>query len=494
MYLKLKIVVLRYTLLNMLRIYCDSNIYRYLNPTHPSYRHELFQAFDDLKGKMLFTFSDAHLDDLKNSDKEYALRDLELMTQYVNDNYFMHDFVRAKRTGPYLATPLEAFSNIDYEAYNRVMQNPFDFESLLSGVDEYPETKPLKQLMSSFYDLPIAAFTGDLHQYTNRDYSGDRRNFPAISETMTVREVLGGLWPYSKMLLEDKREFTRLRQFIASYINKDEYNFEKWGMAFNERFRLSPLGKSYMESIENMLTENQKENDYQRFNYAYTMLETYNITQERKRSGLKKFDLQSLNNDAHHAWYASFSDYLVTDDKGLQVKANIVYQLVKFPTKVLSSSDFINHRRLILGHEETIQSLLKSLNFDLKHSLQLHEWKDPYTNKVVLTYKPTHNYFNYFNRLQIVNSDDKKYLVLYCDRDCHANFMMYREVEILVGKLHNILGEDLHGRGKYKMEENNAYASNENIREWLFDGIGFFLTVASKSWGSTICLGVEFRN
>ena len=46
-------------------------------------------------------------------------------------------------------------------------------------------------------------------------------------------------------------------------MNKDDFSFENWGMAFNELLKQSPLGKSYLEVIENMLTENQKKDLYQ---------------------------------------------------------------------------------------------------------------------------------------------------------------------------------------------------------------------------------------
>ena len=85
-----------------------------------------------MKDKILFTFfSDAHLDDLKDSVKEYAEKDLGLMGTYVKDNYFLHDLIKDKGTGPYLVTPLEAFQGKDYDAYNKTLENPFDIDSLL---------------------------------------------------------------------------------------------------------------------------------------------------------------------------------------------------------------------------------------------------------------------------------------------------------------------------------------------------------------------------
>jgi hypothetical protein len=146
---------------------------------------------------------------------------------------------------------------------------------------------------------------------------------------------------------------------------------------------------------------------------------------------------------------------------------------------------------LLLGQEETLQSFLTSLNHDLKHSIQLYERKDPFKNEMVNTFKTGHSYFNYFNRLQLIQSDGYTFMALYCDRESHASFMMYREIEVLVGKLITMLGKDADQRGVYQMDENDMYQNDEYIRQWYLNGMKFRLLTASKAWGSTICLGIE---
>lgn len=477
----------------MIRIYCDSNIYRYLKPGHPSYNPELTDVFEVLKDKMLFTFSDAHLDDLKNSDFKYAEQDLLLMGNYVKDNYFMHDFIDDKQTGPYLATPLEAFSGKDYNAYENTLNNPFDTDNLFNGLDDFPQGKLMKQLMTSFLDMPVGLLSG---QHSTADIKPSDKAlldkvFPNYNPMMSFRELMDNMWPFSKSLLQNKKEFKEFRKLIAAYMDREEYSFEKWGMAFNERFKNSTLGKSYMDTIENMLVESQKKDLYQKFNHAYTMLEIYNITKERQGKSAKGFNMQSLHTDALHAWYASFSDYLVTDDKGLQVKASIVYQLLGLHTKILSSKEFVNHKTILLGQEENLPNFLASLSHDLKHSMQLYESVDPFKNELVNTFKPQHPYFNYFNRYQVINSDGFTFIAFYCDRESHASFVLYREIELLVAKLNAMLGPDVDNRGGYLMEENNKYEEDEYIRKWVFNGMHFRLLKASKSWGNTICLGLE---
>jgi hypothetical protein len=72
---------------DMLRIYLDSNVYRYIKPKHPSFNKDLNSLMDALAGELLFIYSGAHLDDLKTSVDPYRTEDLKLMEKYVNTNY-----------------------------------------------------------------------------------------------------------------------------------------------------------------------------------------------------------------------------------------------------------------------------------------------------------------------------------------------------------------------------------------------------------------------
>lgn len=459
-------------------------------PKHPSYNPELLDVFESLKDKMLFTFSDAHLDDLKDSEFEYAKKDLLVMERYVKDNYFAHYFVKDLGTSVYLATPLTAFQDKNYKLYNEVLENPYDLDHLFSEFDDFPELGMVKSLLKTMYSVPIGAFAGyETREVDDKGQELIDRMVPGYNPFMTIGDFMQGMWPYSKSLLHDKKEFTELRRYIASYMKNDEYGFEKWGMAFNERMKNSTIGKSYLEMIENMLSTNQKKDLYQKFNYAYTLLETYNVTQERKKKGLKQFNMQSLNTDAHHAWFGSFNDYLITDDKGLQIKANIVYQLLKLPTKVLSSKDFINYKTIILGQEETIEKFSSSLNYDLKHSLLLSQEPDLLSSDSTSVFIPTHPYFNYFNRYQL--NEEKKSITFFCNRKSHASFMMYREIQLLIRKLNLLLGEDIDNRGEYEMNENEKYKDRAILRTWFNGNYKFAIYTSYGNWGSSVCLNLE---
>ena len=441
---------------------------------------------------MLFSFSDAHLDDLKDSPRHYVEADLLLMGKYVNDNYFMHDLIREKKTIPYLATPIVAFNDKDYEAYDQVLKNPFDLDNLFKELDDTPYTEVIKGALKSVYEMPLPHIDiDDKSDLKAKEFTD--KVIPSYNENMNISDLMTDIWPYSKSLLENENELSGLRRFIASYLDKEDISFELWGLEFNERFKNSPFGKTFIEMVEGVLTENEKNNFYQKFNRVYCFLEIFNITQERSGKKLKKFDLESLYIDAHHAWYASFNDFLVSDDKGLQVKAAIMYSLFNIPTKILSSTNFVNMKSILIDQEETYEKFKASFIYDIKHSMQLYNRVDPLKGEEINTFKTSHPYFNYFNRYQIIKSkEDTPLYVFYCERESHGDFFMYREIELIVNKLTVMLGLDSAGKGVYDFEEIHRYQVGDYIRQWNIGNLRFSLLTSSVSWGTPLCLSITF--
>src|SRR5258708_14852330 len=136
------------------------------------------------------------------------------------------------------------------------------------------------------------------------------------------------------------------------------------------------------------------------------MLEVFGITNERSGKEGKDFAVERLNTEGIDDYFASYTDYFVTDDKGLQMKAHILYQLFKLPTKVLSTRDLLNSQTILMNREETLDTLSASLRHDLAHSLQLFRKQNIGDNSVTETYKTESIYFNYFNRLQLMRTQN----------------------------------------------------------------------------------------
>jgi len=482
----------------MLRVYADSNIYRVLVPAHPSHSTDLKATFDALKDKLLFSFSEAHMDDLKNSIEEYIRKDLAFMEQFVLDNYMAYDRVQSKSLQFWLKTPQQAFDQIDYAAAKSATTNPFDLSALASGFDDVPEAKVLITMLDKLFDLPLYGFIPDFDVSKMDEKSALMMNkmISGFGSPMSLRQMMNSILPYGNALLNDDKEVTELRKYIGEYLDRDTYSFEKWGLGFDEKFRETAFGKSFLDVIDGMLVNNQKDDFQLKFSYAYSALEIFNVTKEKKRGGgVKKFDFDSLHIDGMHAYYASYCDYLVTDDKGLQVKAHILYNLFGFRTKVMSSQDFSNVMTLLLGQEETYAKLIDSLKFDIEHSMQIREVPDFATGTTYKTYKTTHTYFNYFNRMQTID-DPNSSIALFCNRGhFEGNNFLFREIQLLVNKMMNVFGPDDENMGEFKMEENKKIVPDYLVRQWTKSTVTFSLNaIYRSSFGNLLCLIIDFTN
>ncbi len=479
------------------RIYCDSNVYRILKSDHPYHKVELHNTFEELKDKFLFVFSDAHLDDLSESIPKYRDNDLEFMGRHVKDNFFSFDHVSKKEFQCLLATPMEAYKGKDYAAVRRFEKDPWNFDNLFPDDPEMPELNALNKLLKSYLELPITALAPafDMSTLDEKNKAMMDNILPGYHSGMSIREMMESSSPFSAALLTDDKKVTELRKFIAKYINRDNYSFETWGMSFNEKFKETGFGKTFLEMVDSTLGEKQKDDFYLRFTNAYSLLEMYNITQEKKSGGgLKKFDYSSLNTDAMHAYYASYCDYLVTDDKGLQVKAQILYQMFVIPTKILSIQDLLDMRSLFAGQEETIDRFTEAMKYDMSHAFMITDKYSFKSDSKISTYKTTHNYFNYFNRFQIIRDQESTSLVFYCERLGPGNFVMYRETELLVGKLMRLFGYDLEKIGPYTFAENNYPDEQHAFRRWKHGDFGISLVHSRPDWGNFLCLCFDFLN
>ncbi len=467
----------------MIRYYFDSQIFRYLN-TDKQYDAVLLEVMESLREKVIMCYSDAHLDDLSASQQPYIDRDLEIMTRYVKDNFFSHDQIK-KRTSCFLVEPIEAFHSKDYAKAKEYEANPLlVLDNLLKDafIDDGDESglgELFRTTVNSLFDLPIADYKSLTEKIPLDDEAQKMlSNLIPKKDILTIRDIAQQAFPYGSLIGNDKKEFSVLRNFTTKYLTED-ISFESWGLDFDSKMANSSLGKDFISFVESSMSDSQKGDFYYKFNYAYTLLEIFGVDREQK-----KFTYKNLYNDACHAYYASYSDFLITNDKGLQAKAYILYSIFGIKTKVITMDDFKKMKSLLLSKEEDYETFTNTLVFDLESALQISEWKSLEKNSMIRTYLPQHHYFNYFNRLNVVNEEGRKqYVTLYCKRHEHANLYMYAEIELLTKKLMTLLGMDDDNKGAFLVEERdekkNKFSDDEYIRRWTIKNLQFSLFTSS---------------
>lgn len=474
----------------MIRYYLDSNIYRFMKPEHPSHQPELRNTVDQAKGKVLFVFSDAHLVDLKNSINPYRDADLRFMEEYVEDNYFAVDINLEFQC--YLANPFSAFYSKDYQAAENIYKNFSAIADIFDQLGDIPESPNFKYLFNAFLNRPLS-FTRSLPDPEKMDSENKNllfKIFPDFSADMTLQQLMENNMRFAFDFKDDKKEMRKMRNFIAKNLNRENYRWDKWKQDFNLKFKETPFDKTFLEIVDSMSGEHRKNHLYSKIINAYMLLEWYNVTEERDSKGPKQFTFTSLNQDAQHVYYAAFCDFLVTDDKGMQLKAFIIYQLFNIPTCVLTMDDFINRNHQIQHNEESYDSFKEALVYDLKHAFLLFSKPDILSDRRIDTYKTNHIYFNYVNRMQLVQGSRERYCLLYCERISFSNFFLYREIKTLAEKLTIILGIDDDLKGDYSIEEK---ATQPYIRKWTLGNITFKLLTSSNEQGHYLCICLTFE-
>lgn len=481
-----------------MRFYLDSNVYRFIKSNSKNYNLELHNAMEALIPHVLFCYSEAHLDDLSNTTKpEYIDEDLEIMSRYVKDNYFVRNHIK-KSTGCFLKKPQISYYEKDYKSDINI--NPLvQFDAILKELQQDDTTglmKPFADLLNSMFSLPIYDMTSIIDNPNMDDRTKEmlRKMFPNPKPMMSLREIAENFLPYGQLLYSDKKELTELRKYSRGYFENLDGTFDKWGLEFSQKLKQSSLGQSFTEMIENTLVDDQKHSLYDKFLKVYTFLEIMGISTERRKNGIKEFDYKSLNTDATHAYFASYSDYLVTDDKGMQVKAYITYSLLNIKTKVLTIKEFIGLKNLIVNNKETLDSLFTTLKYDLDNAMQIEDGVNLKNGNRYATYLSSHHYFDYFNRVQTIDYGDKKAIALACERSIHANWFMYREIELVCNKLYRILGTDDDKLAPYTIEEskNKVEIDNDVIRSWTIGKTIYQLQTSLRNNGNFICLGIWY--
>lgn len=449
-----------------MRIYLDSNVFRKIKTTSKQFDKSLYEALEGLREYFIFPFSEGHLHDLSKSQITYRDEDLKHMERYVGNNYMCRDHIK-KEFHFYLATPLEAYEEIDFEAMDAFLENPYNY---INQLFDFEDGEQFEQIFKKLFNMPI--FTPP--EIDNSILSNEHRKL--LEEFDGVKSINDALKNFNGIgkILDNPKDFKKYRDLLAPYIDRKEYSFEKWSFDFNERMKDTLFGKTFIEMVEMTMSNEDKNDDYALFINSYTNLEFYGITEERSGSKqkLKRNSFWDIHKDAVHAFFASKSDYFVTDDFGLQTKAFIVYKLLGINTEVLSVKDFIAKSVFLLKNEDNIGSFIKGITHSLKKGFVINHSVFDYKQLIKLIYPV----FNYFNRVQVNSAHHENNIQLFRSSEITSG-IMFAEIDLLINKCIKIFGNDMDFKGNEKLSDYGKYKNDDFIRKWKCGE-----TVVTISW------------
>jgi hypothetical protein len=273
-----------------------------------------------------------------------------------------------------------------------------------------------------------------------------------------------------KNMQEDKSVYKGLRNVTDKHINNGKFTIDYDEIDFNEDLKDSPLQKTFIDYVKSNINQNgDKEfSNYDFFTNAYFTLDLLGISKEPSKS----VRFNNMLNDGIHSYYGAYCNCVVSDDKGFLKKTRALYKLLGIDTKVMHADDFIESFDFIVEQKEKDQSTFSELLVnDIENGLIVASHKSIEINRETNTIKPFHNYLGFFNRIDNIKENNKKYLYFYRKTSNYSNFTFVREYELVVNNAIDIFGVDKYFKEKFEWEKEKDLIQSNNWygRTWDFD-------------------------
>ena len=194
----------------------------------------------------------------------------------------------------------------------------------------------------------------------------------------------------------------------------------------------------------------------------YYFLDNWSLCPERR----KTVKARNLFIDSAHSYLASYCDCLVSDDKGLRDKSEVLYRRYGIDTAIYTIDEFIEK------FDEAIANNQKSANEYIFETIEDHNKYeaikvDKYEDRTFTHIQPHHSYFGYFNQMIEMQSENEWGIML-GKRNGLNQSILFREIEIIVNRISKAfsnLGFE-HQPFQFEIEQEQLQEDKWIGREW----------------------------
>jgi hypothetical protein len=301
------------------------------------------------------------------------------------------------------------------------------------------------------------------------------------TEGITLRDWMIGFGKLIDGYINDSSIYRNLRNNLTPHLMTEKILQKNSILEFNERLKTTPLQKTFVDFINNSInpngTNNVSKQDF--FTNAYLSLDLLGLSKEKS----KKVEFKNLINDSNHAYYASFCDYLISNDEGVLEKSRILYNLLNIKTTVVNFESF---NQILFSseveHEEDINSFIRLLRYDLKEGMIIREAPSLTTGSIYRTILTRHRYLGFFDRIQIIEREMETFVTLFNQRTYESQYYLYKEIAASLKSALRLLGYDENYLGEFR--DNDKKEINEHKwvgRSWKIENVSFIYNINEGS-------------
>ena len=464
----------------MIRIYLDWNVVS--NLKRPENK-ELKEFIDKYKEYFLFPYSPAHFNDLMKSyslDNVYFNQDLEML-EYLSEKHLIR--WEEKKTALLFLTPKAYFEGRKDDSVD--VFEMMDMENLFSELDEMSEEAGLGKMgaiLKSLYEIQSAGI-----EVNDENREMLQKIFPNLNSDSSMWDLMKDILPFAKKFHQDKGYYKDFRKSIGDKGFKVQANAGNWNekkVIDNIDAFLKEKGTemTFIEYIE-MTFKHREEpiNRYEFFTTAYLMLDIMGYKADKLPKPTD--NMQNIQIDGEHSFYAAHCDFFVVGDKKLRIKSNVLYKKFDIPTKVIQPNELIHELKKIIyefpENGDFISDVFNFVNSDeIVESFPYSKENEAHTHVIKLS----KFYFNFFNYVVYRHYPDQKGVALTFKKffENYADSIYFTECEKLIETIASVFGYD----EKEKLEtlkREFVYENKLTQLIWYFTGGKIILEKDSES-------------
>lgn len=442
----------------MIRVYFDWNVYTNLKKETENPFKSILSIIKNNKGKILFPYSPAHLNDLKRgfsnneNAKSKTYTDLNLLQEISNDHCLYFD-KNSNKVLPYIINPIEQF--------NDLIENgqiiPFDIDNPFN-LDSQETTSILWQnCLNELKKIP-SGLNSDQINLISEKYGNINDLFKNLRNENNFYNLLKDV---SNLMVKNELQSTIYKTIRNASVTglKIKTDYKQWGNPFEYLDKLlvkNQMFQSFQHMIDGILNDINKEKPSSRFDYFinyYLSLDVFGYYPDKV--------FPNLIDDATHAYYGAHCDIFVTDDKYTYHKVKEIYNHFNIATKVCKAADFPSEFYQLneIGNNNP-KNISEQIVEIIRNSFILLKSMDDEFNPVTI-YKIQHPIADFFNRMQISHFSDSTSLFIYKKTDNYSTFLFWTEIKSIVNKIVSDLGIDDNLKAEFNPETEQNEISNK---------------------------------
>lgn len=325
-----------------MRIYLDWNIYKiYESDNISGFR----DVIDGLKGKVIFPYSPAHIDDARKmleseKGKSFFKSDLENLFAISGEYILNYD---GKQVLLQLGHPLDYH---DVTPDEREFLQGFSVSETFEEIGEIAEDYGIDGFGETIKKA-FAATPG----FSGPDNVGSAYPNVPFFQSKNGWEIMTNMFPFVEQLTYNRDfyfDFSGAFREVELQVDANSGNWPYEEVIPNIDKLLAKFeGSVNFDSLISLGTNEDEQKWFEKFYSAWLMLDWLGY----KRDKLKKktSTMKNIVNDLNHAYYGAHCTMLVTDDANFRAKAKALYAHWGIGTKVLAPKEFILYANQLIS-------------------------------------------------------------------------------------------------------------------------------------------------